>query len=134
MSFISTKLRIFSCFTMIFVVSLFSNVFSLGANKEDLLHVTHRIISSLPFGWNSSFSGLFQHFMLLTYEHEMSFLCLGMNIVFSPSLWFALILYVQHQVRFTSICVHYMKKTIKKNLKNQKMKDVLFSSMFFLCF
>jgi hypothetical protein len=67
---------------MIFVVSLFLNVFSLGANKEDLLHVTHHIISSLLFGWNPSFSRLFQHFMSLTYENEMSFLCLGMNIFF----------------------------------------------------
>jgi len=67
---------------MIFVVSLFSYVFSLGANKENLLHVTHHIISSLLFDRNSFFSRLFQHFMSLTYEHEMSFLCLGMNIFF----------------------------------------------------
>jgi hypothetical protein len=64
---------------MIFVVSLFFNVLK---NNKDLLHVTHCIISSLPFGSNSSFSRLFQHFMSLTYEHEMSFLCLGMNIFF----------------------------------------------------
>jgi hypothetical protein len=44
MSFTSTNYS-----TMIFVVSLFFNVFSLGANKEDLFHVTYCIISSLLF-------------------------------------------------------------------------------------
>jgi hypothetical protein len=28
----------------------FSNAFSLGANKKDLLHVTYCILSLLPFG------------------------------------------------------------------------------------
>ncbi len=42
-----------------------------------------RIVSSLLFGWNSFFSRLFQHFMSLTYEHEMSFICLGMIMFFS---------------------------------------------------
>jgi hypothetical protein len=65
---------------MIFVIFLFSNVFSFDTNKEDLLHVTHYIISSLLFGFVSK---LFQHFMLVTYEHEMSFLSSGMNIFFS---------------------------------------------------
>jgi len=36
----------------------------------------------LFFGWNSSCLRLFQHFMSLTYEHEMCFLYLGMNIFF----------------------------------------------------
>ncbi len=49
-SFISTTFLKIYCSIMIFVVSMFSNVFSLGANKEDLLHVTHCIISSLLFG------------------------------------------------------------------------------------
>jgi hypothetical protein len=44
MSFTST-LNYFFCYTMILVISLFSNVNNLGANKEGLLHVTHDIIS-----------------------------------------------------------------------------------------
>jgi hypothetical protein len=39
----------------------------LGANKMDLLHVTNYIISLLPFGKKN----LFQHDMLLTYEHVL---------------------------------------------------------------
>ncbi len=60
----------------------FFYVFNLGVNKEDLLHVTHYIISSLPFCRNSILSRLFQHFMSLTYEHVTNFLCLGMHIFF----------------------------------------------------
>ncbi len=41
--------------------------FSLGANKDDLLHVTNCIASSSPFGWNSFMSRLLQHVMSLTY-------------------------------------------------------------------
>jgi hypothetical protein len=52
--------------------SYFFNVFSFGANKEDLLHVTHCIISLLPFDQNSFISRLFQHVMSLTYEHVLS--------------------------------------------------------------
>jgi len=91
----------------------FFYVFNLGANKEDLLHVTHYIISSLPFGWNSILSRLFQHFMSLIYEHVMNFLCLGMHFFFL-SLWFALTWNVTHQLMFTSLKVYYVKKMIKK--------------------
>ncbi len=125
-------LEVFFNSTMIFVVSLFFNVFSLGVNKKDLGYVTHCIISSLPFGWNFSFSKLFQHFMSLTYEHEMSFLCLGMNIFF-------LLHYDLHLVKVLNtkwrsphyVCIMW-KKWLKK-LMDQKMKNVLFSSFFPLC-
>jgi hypothetical protein len=41
--------------------------FSLDANKENLLNVTHWIISSLPFDQNSLISKLFQHVMSLAF-------------------------------------------------------------------
>ncbi len=119
------------CFTMIFVVSLFSNVFSLGANKEDLLHVTHHITSSLLFGWNSSFSRLFQHFMSLTYEHEMSFLCLGMSFLFF--LHYDLHLLKVLNTKWCSphyICIMWNETT--EQLNGPKRKDILFLSMLFL--
>jgi hypothetical protein len=111
------------CSTMIFVVSLFSNGFSLGANKEDLLHVTHYVISSLLFSWHSYFSRLF--------EHEMSFLCLGMNIYFSFTMIY-LKCYTPSDVHLI-MSTFYENKWLKK-LMNQKRKDILFSSMYFLCF
>jgi len=49
----------------------FFNVFSLGTNKEDLLHVTHCVTSSLPFDHTLFTSKLFQHVMSLTYEHVL---------------------------------------------------------------
>jgi hypothetical protein len=45
--------------------------FNLGANKKDLLHGTHGIISFLPFCSNSFISKLFQHVMSFTYEHVL---------------------------------------------------------------
>ncbi len=42
-----------SWFTMMFVFSFF-NIFNVGANKEDLLHGTHYIISSLITLWMKS--------------------------------------------------------------------------------
>jgi hypothetical protein len=57
--------------TRIFVFSLFFDVFGIGANKEDLLHVTHCIISLLSFSKNQFISKLFQHVMSLTYEHVL---------------------------------------------------------------
>ncbi len=51
--------------------SFFFDVFSFGANKEDLLHVTHCTISLLAFDQNSFISKLFQHVMSLTYEHVL---------------------------------------------------------------
>jgi hypothetical protein len=58
-------------FTRIFVFLPFFNIFNLGANKENLLHVTHCIISLLPFSRNSFISRLVQHVMLLTREHVL---------------------------------------------------------------
>jgi len=56
---------------IIYLFVCFFNTFSLSANKDSLLHVTNCIISSLPFGWNSFISMLFQHVMLLTHEHVL---------------------------------------------------------------
>jgi hypothetical protein len=51
----------------------FSNVFSFGANKENLLYVTHDyILSLLLVGRNSFMSRLIQHVISLTYEHVLS--------------------------------------------------------------
>jgi len=50
----------------------FSNVFSFGANKGNLLHVTHDyIISLLHVGQNSFMSRLIQHVISVTYEHVL---------------------------------------------------------------
>jgi hypothetical protein len=49
----------------------FFNAFSLGTNKEVLLHVTHCVASSLPFDQTLFRSKLFQHIMSLTYEHVL---------------------------------------------------------------
>jgi hypothetical protein len=71
--------------------------------------------------------------MSLTYEHEMIFLCLGMKI-------FILLRCDLHLLKVlnTKWCSpHYvciMWKELLKELMNQKRKDVLFSSMLFLCF
>jgi hypothetical protein len=114
---------------MIFVVSLFSNVFSPGANKEDLFHVPHCIISLLLFGWNSSFSMLFQHFMPLTYEHEMSFLCLGLKLFFL----FHCDLHLFKMLNIKQCSPHYvciMWKEWLKELMNQKRKDAFFPQCF----
>ncbi len=64
-------LGIFSCSAKIYDFFLFFNAFSFGANKENLFFVTHCIISLLPIGQNSFVSMLFQHVMLLTYEHVL---------------------------------------------------------------
>jgi hypothetical protein len=68
-SLISRVLRIFSCSIRIFLVSFLFYGVIIGANKEYLLYVTHCIISSLPFDWNSFISKAFQHVM--TYEHVL---------------------------------------------------------------
>jgi hypothetical protein len=65
--FISRTLGNFSCSTRIFIFFLFFYAFSLGANKKDLLHVTHCIISWLSFDQNSFKSKLFRYDMLLKY-------------------------------------------------------------------
>jgi hypothetical protein len=53
------KNQFFSYPIKIFVFFLFFNVFSLGTKEKDLLHVTHFILSLLPFGQNSFISRLF---------------------------------------------------------------------------
>jgi hypothetical protein len=52
---------------------------------------------------------------------------------FFLSLWFAFTWHVTHQLMFTSLKVHYVKKMIKKFIGPNKRKDVLFFLMF-LCF
>jgi hypothetical protein len=64
---VSRTLKNIFCFTRIYIFSLFFYAFSLGANKDNLLHVTNCITSSSPFGWNSFMSRLLQHVMSLTY-------------------------------------------------------------------
>jgi hypothetical protein len=55
----------------------------MGANKEDLLRVTHCIISLLPFSKKQFISKLFQHVMSLTYEHVLFnySLCIYVDII-----------------------------------------------------
>ncbi len=127
MSFNSTTLflapqwyLLFPCFPM----------FSFGANKEYLLHVTHRIISTLLFGWNSSFSRLFQHFMSLTYKHEMNFLFLGMNIFFL--LHYDLHLFELLNTKWCSfhyVCIVW-KKTIERINGPKKERCIIFLNVF----
>ncbi len=47
MSFVSKTVRFFSCFYKDMSFFFFFDVFSFGANKENLLHVTHDYIISL---------------------------------------------------------------------------------------
>jgi hypothetical protein len=71
-SLISRIFRNFSCSTRIFLVSFLFYDVILGANKEYLLCVTHCIISSLPFDWNSFISRSFQH----AWHWHMNMCCL----------------------------------------------------------
>ncbi len=59
-SLISRTFKKTSYYERIFIKKIL-NVFNLGANKKDLLHVTHCKISFLPFFSNSFISKLFQH-------------------------------------------------------------------------
>jgi hypothetical protein len=61
-----------------------------------------------------------------------NFLYVGMHICFSSLPWFAFILIVTHQLMFTSLCVHYVKKKWLKKLMHLKRNKILFSSMLFL--
>jgi hypothetical protein len=70
----STKFIIFSCSTMYLLFLCFFDPFSLGANyRQDVLHVTYYIISSIFFGWNSSLSRLFQ--LVMSCHWHMNMCC-----------------------------------------------------------
>jgi hypothetical protein len=71
--------------------------------------------------------------MSLTYEHETSFLCLGMNIFFLHCDFHLLkVLKTLSDVHLI-MCALCEKKQLKE-LMDQKRKNVLFSSIFFFCF
>jgi hypothetical protein len=55
-----------------FLIPYYFNIFSLGTNKDNLLHVTHCIISSLLFYLNYIKVISTCHVMSLTYEHVLS--------------------------------------------------------------
>jgi hypothetical protein len=72
--------------------------------------------------------------MSLTYEHEMCFLCLGMNIFFL----FHCDLHLLKMLNTKLCSPHYVcimwKETIERINGPQKKTNVLFSFMFFPCF
>lgn len=106
----------------------FFNFFDFGANKENLLHVTHCFITSLSFSQISFLSKLFQHFKPWTYEHVMSFLCLVMHF------FFYFIMICSHLKCYTPNNVHLImcascEKKQLKQLMNRK-KEYYFLNVF----
>jgi len=71
MSIFPKHLNFFLFHKILFFILYYFNILSLGANKENLLHVTHYIVSSLPFSLK-----LYQGYFNMSCHWHMNMCCL----------------------------------------------------------